>query len=54
MYKHEWKLAQEGQGETYRRVTAIERWIPILFAVLHVVLAIMIILAIAGVVDWTQ
>ena len=54
MYKHEWHLAREGQGETYRRVTAIERWIPILFAVLHVVLAIMIILAIASVMDWTK
>ena len=42
------------KGKTYRAVTTIERWIPILFAVLHVVLAVMIILAIAGVVDWTK
>ena len=54
MYKYEWKLAGEGQGKNYRAVTTIERWIPILFAVLHVVLAVMIILAIAGVVDWTR
>ena len=54
MYKHEWRLAEEGQGKAYRAVTAIERWIPILFAVLHVVLAVMIILAIAGVGDWTR
>ena len=54
MYKHEWALAEEGQGKTYRAVTTIERWIPILFVALHVVLAIMIILAIAGVLDWTQ
>ena len=54
MYKHEWRLAEEGHGKAYRAVTTIERWIPILFAVLHVVLAVMIILAIAGVVDWTK
>ena len=54
MYKHEWRLAEEGRGKTYRAVTTIERWMPILFAVLHVVLAVMIILAIGGVVDWTK
>ena len=54
MYKYEWQLAEEGQGKTYRAVTTIERWIPILFAVLHVVLAIMIILAIVGVLDWAK
>ena len=54
LYKHEWHLAEEGHGKTYRAVTTIERWIPILFAVLHVVLAVMIILAIAEVVDWTK
>ena len=54
LYKYEWHLAQEGKGNTYRVVTTLERWIPILFAVLHVVLAVMIILAIAGVVDWTK
>ena len=53
MYKHEWHLAEGGQGKTYRAVTTIERWIPALFAVLHVILAITIILAIAGVMDWT-
>ena len=54
MYKHEWYLAEEGQGKTYRAVTAIERWVPILFALLHVALAIMIILAIAGVMNWAK
>ena len=53
MYKHEWLLAEEGQGTTYRAVTKIERWIPILFAGLHVVLTVMVVLAIVGVVDWT-
>ena len=54
MYKYEWQLAEEGHGKAYRAVTTIERWIPILFAALNVVLAIMVILAIAGVLDWTK
>ncbi len=54
MYKHEWGLAREGQGPAYRAVTKIERWIPILFAALHGVLTVMVILAIVGVVDWTK
>lgn len=54
MYRHEWRLADGGRGKTYRAVTAVERWIPILFGVLHVVLAVMIILAITDVVDWTR
>ena len=54
LYEHEWGLAEEGRGKAYRAVTTIERWIPILFGALHVVLAIMIMLAIAGVMDWTK
>lgn len=54
MYKYEWKLAERGQGKTYRAVTNLERCVPILFAILHIVLAVMIILAIAGVMDWTK
>ena len=49
--KYEWQLAEEGRGKTYRAVTTTERWIPILFGVLHVVLAIIITLAIVGVLD---
>ena len=54
MYEYEWQLADKGQGKAYRSVTAIEGCIPILFAGLHAILVIMIILAIAGVLDWTQ
>ena len=53
MYTYEWHLAEEGRGKTYRAVTRIEQWLPVLFALLHVALATMIFLAIAGVVDWT-
>ena len=54
MYKYEWYLAEEGKGKTYRAATTIEQWVPVLFALLHVVLTIMIILAIAGGMDWTK
>ena len=50
MYKYEWHLAKK----TYRAVTRIERWIPILFAMLHVVLLIIIILATLGDIDWLK
>ena len=54
MYKYEWTLAEEGRGKTYRAVTQLERWIPILLAALHVVLTVMILLATSGAVDWTK
>ena len=39
MYEYEWYLADEGRGSAYRAVTQIERWVPMLFVVLHVALA---------------
>jgi hypothetical protein len=45
MYRYEWRLAEDGKGKSYRAVTAIEKWIPILFAILHVVLGIFIVLS---------
>ncbi|MCY4413147.1 MAG: hypothetical protein OXC27_22020 [Caldilineaceae bacterium] len=54
MYKCEWRLAEGGKGKAYRAVTTRERWIPGLFAVLHAVLAIIIGLEIAGVLDWAK
>ena len=54
MFKYEWRLAEEGQGKAYRAVTTIERWIPVLFAALHAGLAIIIILEIAGELDWAK
>ncbi|MCY3690900.1 MAG: hypothetical protein OXI54_05375 [Chloroflexota bacterium] len=49
MYKYEWRLAKDGEGKSYRAVTAIEKWIPILFAILHVVLGIFIVLSLVGI-----
>ena len=38
LYAHEWWLAEEGRGKAYRSVTDIERWIPLVFLGLHLVL----------------
>ena len=51
MYRWEWQLAEEGKGKIYRSVTRIERWVPTIFGVLHVVLAILFVLRVAGVLD---
>ena len=39
LYAYEWRLAEEGRGKIYRSVTDIERWIPLAFLGLHIVLA---------------
>ena len=49
MYEYEWKLAGDGEGKSYRAVTTIEKWIPILFTILHVVLGIVITLSLIGI-----
>ncbi len=54
MYQYEWQLAENGRGKTYRAVTTIERWIPILFIVLYTALAVFIVLDILGVVSWRK
>lgn len=38
LYTHEWQLAEEGRGTSYSAVTRIEKWIPIAFVVLHIIL----------------
>ena len=38
LYTHEWRLAEEGRGRSYRSVTDIEQWIPLVFLALHFVL----------------
>ncbi len=38
LYTYEWQLAGKGRGTSYRAVTRLEKWIPIAFIVLHIVL----------------
>ena len=47
-YEYEWWLAGSGEGKSYRAVTTIEKWIPILFAILHIGLVIVITLSLVG------
>ena len=42
LYTHEWRLADRGRGRTYRSVTDIERWIPLVFLALHLVLLVLL------------
>ena len=45
IYDYEWYTAEEGRGKTYHPLSHLERWVPIIFIVLYVVLAIV---ALAG------
>jgi len=40
LYDYEWQKAEEGRGRAYHPLTHLERWIPVIFMVLYVVLAV--------------
>ncbi len=46
LYDHEWAVAEQGRGKAYHPSTHLERWIPIIFMMLYVLLAT------AGVLGW--
>jgi hypothetical protein len=48
LYDYEWQKAEEGRGKAYHPLTHLERWVPIIFIVLYVLLATI------GVVDWLR
>jgi hypothetical protein len=48
LYDYEWHRAEEGRGKAYHPLTHLERWVPIIFFVLYVLLAIL------GVLDWVK
>lgn len=52
LYAHEWRLADKGQGNSYRAVTRLEQWIPLIFCAIHTILLIIMILVTVGWVDW--
>ena len=35
LFKYEWEIAEQGRGRSYKLITEIERWIPILFVAVH-------------------
>ncbi len=40
LFEWEWKLAEQGQGKAYKPLTHIEKWIPIVFIILYIILGI--------------
>ena len=52
LYAYEWQLAEEGRGTSYSAVTRIEKWIPIAFVVLHIILLISLFLVKGGFLVW--
>ncbi|MCI0630123.1 MAG: hypothetical protein L0Y44_05655 [Phycisphaerales bacterium] len=40
LYGYEWEKAQHGKGAAYRPLSHLERWIPVIFMVLYVLLAV--------------
>lgn len=40
LYKYEWQQAHEGPGKAYHSLSHLERWIPIIFMILYVLLGI--------------
>jgi len=40
LYEYEWQKAEEGRGKAYHPLTHLERWVPIIFMVLYVLLAV--------------
>ena len=48
LYGYEWRKAEEGLGKTYHPLSHLERWVPIIFIVLYVLLGII------GVLQWVR
>lgn len=40
LYGYEWKKAEEGKGKAYHPLSHLERWVPIIFIILYVLLGI--------------
>jgi len=39
LFRYEWHACEQGQGKSYRPITHLERWIPVTFAGVYLVLA---------------
>lgn len=40
LYDYEWQRAEEGKGKAYHPLSHLERWVPIIFIILYVLLGI--------------
>ncbi|MCC7195798.1 MAG: hypothetical protein IT356_09605 [Gemmatimonadaceae bacterium] len=40
LYEYEWHMAEEGRGKAYHPLSHLERWVPMVFALLYGMLAI--------------
>lgn len=40
LYGYEWQKAERGRGKTYRPLSHLERWIPVVFMILYIVLVV--------------
>lgn len=40
LYGYEWKKAEQGRGKSYHPLSHLERWVPIVFMALYVLLAV--------------
>ena len=48
LYDYEWQKAEEGRGKSYHPLSHLERWIPIDFMILYVLLAVVGLLGIGA------
>ena len=48
LYTYEWHKAEEGRGNVYHPLTHLERWVPFIFMLLYVLLAVF------GAIDWLR
>lgn len=46
LYGYEWHLAEEGKGKAYHPLSHLERWVPVIFMVLYVLLALVAVLGV--------
>lgn len=40
LYNYEWKRAEEGRGKAYHPLSHLERWVPIIFMALYIILGV--------------
>ena len=43
LFAHEWQTCDRGKGKAYTPITHLEKWIPLIFAALYVVLSVFVV-----------